>query len=189
MARIERLARAALAAGLILCLASCSYVVPLRAVFIDGRLGFVPAPGADLIGDCLFRVTISNAAGETMWEIDRPLAPPRPCPQWLPLLYGQAPAGMETLVAARPLRAGGVYILYGNSDATLTAAFRLRGDGAALRVENLRNGAREVLAARAAAGAWQAEQGRQAFEARERARTRNQAEVIFEDRPLPAEPH
>src|SRR3954470_15968540 len=102
MARLRDNVRAGAIALLLLGLSGCSYVVRLRAAFINGHLGFVFAEGERPEGSrCLNELILSNDAGETIWEIQRPQSQFGECDPWLPLTYGSAPPGLQTLVAAQ----------------------------------------------------------------------------------------
>src|SRR6185295_18966270 len=86
MARLSGPARATMAGLLLLSLSSCSYSIHVNAAFIDGHLGFVLAPGErDQRTNCLFRLVLSNEAGETVWGIERLEQSLDGCAPWLPL--------------------------------------------------------------------------------------------------------
>ncbi|HST35871.1 MAG TPA: hypothetical protein VLK25_04485 [Allosphingosinicella sp.] len=175
------------AAVLLLGLASCSFDYHLWGGFVDGRLALMPEKRAPP-GACP-DIAISDAAGRAVWSF-RPsaamLARPNGCRNWLPLRYGRAPAGSETIVRARTLRTGTVYVLEGYAGDLMQAAFRFHRRGNRIAVENLDLGSDEVIAARTAARQRRDREDRRDFEAK--MRPRNEAvEGPHGDRPLPAE--
>ena len=187
MAAARRRIRAGAAMLLLLALAACVLEVPLRAAFVGGRFGFVLGPGAPRnFFRCLDRMVVSDAAGETVWEIERVHPQLDNCGAWLPLLYGHAPAGMRTLVPPQRLRMDSVYVLQGWTGDNVEGAFVLHRAGRWVSVENLDPHGGAASAVAEAAAAWQRERHRRAFENAQRP----QNEIVegpFEDRPLPAE--
>lgn len=180
-----RLARFAVAALLLTALGSCSFAIPLDAVFINGRLGFILAAEGRGSGLCPYQLTIGDS-WEDVWEFEKPLnAQSEPCEDWLPLIYGQPPPGRLVTIAARRLRLDRVYVIL---DTPVEAAFRLRRVGSVVRVENVPWEGPEAQAAVAAASARRDQRSRERGEAFQR-ELQNTSEVIFEDAPLPPEQH
>jgi hypothetical protein len=186
MVRLEQAARVVAAGLLLLYLSSCSRFAFVDAAFVNGRLGFILAPGQPDRGTrCLFQLRISNEAGETVWEFQGPPRRLDSCEPWLPLLYRQAPPDMQTLVPAQRLRMEVAYILYGNDGDSIEGAFVLHRWSGRISVENLAWSSDRVANAQEAARHWQDEQSHRAFENAHR--PENEFEGPFEDRPLPPE--
>jgi hypothetical protein len=186
MARLSDIVRAGAIALFLLGLSGCSYDVRLQAAFINGHFGFVLAEGAHPERSrCLNELILSNDAGETIWEIQRPQSEFGECDSWLPLAYGSAPPGLRTLVAAHRLETERVYSLRGHAFNSIESAFVLHRAGASLSVENLDPHGHRAGAVAGAANYWQAEQDRRAFENAQR--PEHQDGVPFADRPLPPE--
>lgn len=189
MARIRTILRATGGALLLLGLSACSHSVRVRAAFISGRFGFVLADGERPQGShCLARLLLSNQAGETVWELERPEIRLDGCDPWLPLPYGSTPPGVRTLVAAPRLQMEIVYVLYAEAFDSVEGAFVLHRAGNRLSVENLDLRSDRVANAQEAARNWQGEQSDRAHDNAQRP----QNEIFegpFQDRPLPPEQH
>lgn len=190
MARTRSSARAAAAALFALGLVACSYSVKLSAVFVNGHIGFIPADaGGRSPGPCLSHLTLSNEAGETVWELHRPGYTPSACDPWLPLIYGTAPPGLRVLVAPqRRLQMDIVYVLRGYAFNGIEGAFILHRDGPRITVENIDRYSPRANAAAMAADNRQAEQYQREFDNAHQLTDHN-FEGPFKDRPLPPEQH
>jgi len=95
-----------------------SYVLTAR----DGDGHFAPHA-------CVRRIAVIEA-GRTIWEIENPgngwPHEARRCDSTsFPIIYGRAPAGFATVVAAVPLRADGDYVIVGEGVARYHGRFRL----------------------------------------------------------------
>ena len=131
-------AGAALAAVL---LSACQYDFPVRATLRDGRY-VLTAPytaGRFAPHTCVARLAVIEDES-VIWEIANPAVgwpnEGRDCARSdFPIVYGEAPPGFTTVVAARPLRRGGVYRIEGGGISGYHGRFAIRSD---LSVDNRR---------------------------------------------------
>lgn len=136
-----------LAAPLLLLFAtsSCSVIRIVEALVVDGALTFVAAnPKTAELPYCLMDFELIDEDRTVMWEIrsSERIAEGGTCVSDLPLVYGRAPAGAETLVAPKPLVGGRNYVIQGWKGGQLGGAFHYRADPPAAR--NIKYGSREA---------------------------------------------
>jgi hypothetical protein len=119
-----------------LSLSGCSADYPLKASFRDGKLYFDGAEKDWFFGRtgfCPRYFSVQSETGETVWRIETGLYPSE-C-KLFPVAYGQTPKGWETVVPAKALKSGGLYILNGQGGDAYHGAFRYR-ERRQLSVEN-----------------------------------------------------
>jgi hypothetical protein len=148
---MSRPVQVALSLVLLLATASCSVTHILLAVVRDGTILFVARNDkAGRAPICLYDLELIDENRTTMWSIAAPRteAGGATCvTQSFPLVYGRAPAGTDTLMAARSLEEGRLYVIRAwiRSEAQLGpswgGAFRYAADPPAAR--NIEYGSRE----------------------------------------------
>lgn len=119
-----------------LSLAGCSADYPLKAFFKDSKLYFDGAERDWFFGRtgfCPEYFSVQSQSGETVWRIETDLYP-SDCTLF-PVAYGIAPKGWETVVPAKPLKSGELYVLKGEGGDRYHGAFRYR-EGKVISVEN-----------------------------------------------------
>lgn len=109
-------------------IASCTLNYDVRATFVNGRLAFMIEDDTAERPQCPDSFAVEDEDGTTMWEFSMPrVSGPQPrCQVVSPLIYGKAPAGASTIVPARPLVSGHLYLIEGWGDGSLSGAFRYR---------------------------------------------------------------
>lgn len=111
-------------------LAGCQYSFPVKAVR-HGESYVLQAEGGSgrFAPKACIRTLAVKRAGETIWEIHNPRNGwDGACDKDFPLVYGEAPKGFETVVAARPLAPGMLYTIEGAGVARLHGAFAIKAD-------------------------------------------------------------
>ena len=128
--------RALAASAAFLLLGSCQGPdIVVEAAFVGNRLAFVAAdPGETGDGSCWNGALVVDDRLEPVWQTDSPAD--GTCRWVLPLIYGRAPPGDSTLVAARRLEPGRLYLFLGDTS-WLVAAFALSRAGDRTIVHNV----------------------------------------------------
>ena len=109
--------------------------VRVHAAFIGRALAFVSAKGGDGGSFCWKDATVVDATLRPAWRFTAPGT--GECRALLPLFYGRAPDGAETVAAARPLEPGRLYVLVGDATASVSGAFALSRVGKGQLVTNV----------------------------------------------------
>ena len=118
-------------------LASCQPPeIAVRAAFFGNALAFVAAdPGdADAQG-CWSEGAVVDDGLRPVWRFRGPRT--GQCRNLFPIVYGRAPDGAETAVAASALEPGRLYLFIGDATAGVSGAFALTRAGSARIVHNV----------------------------------------------------
>lgn len=120
--------RASLLMLFALALGSCSYVIPIRAGFENGKLVFT---GDDMevrsYPSCLGEFAVVGEDGIDAWRFEVPLEirqAKSSCGPNLPITYGDAPRDAKVTTPARPLEHGKLYFITGYAGNSYDGAFR-----------------------------------------------------------------
>jgi hypothetical protein len=118
-------------------LASCQPPdIVVRAGFLGNALAFVAAdPGDSGSPFCWSEVNVVDDRLRPVWRFTAPLG--GECNGLFPLLYGRAPEGGETAIAAARLEPGRLYLLIGQATAGVHGAFALTRAGSSTIVHNV----------------------------------------------------
>lgn len=130
------------AAGIVLlALASCSRIFPVRAAFLDGRLVFVSEEFERLEYPwCIDRFAIVDDSGSPVWKFDVQdvvVSAERRCAAHFPIPYGEAPQGAAIEQPAQRLQRGRLYLIQGWGSDGVEGAFTLYRAGGRLAVANV----------------------------------------------------
>ena len=119
-----------------LSLSGCIADYPLKAFVKDGKVYFDGA-GWDWFlgrtGFCPKYFSVQSQSGETVWRIE-PNHQIAEC-KLFPVAYGIAPEDWGSVVSAKPLKSGELYLLKGQGGDSYHGAFRYR-ERRAVSVEN-----------------------------------------------------
>jgi hypothetical protein len=112
---MSRPAKVALSLLLLLATSSCSVTHILLAVVRDGAVHLVAKDEKVARSPiCLYDLQLIDENQTTMWSIATPRTEGGAAAcvtQNFPLIYGRAPSGTDTLVEARPLEDGRLYVI------------------------------------------------------------------------------
>ncbi len=108
-------------------LGSCSYTIPIRAGFQNGKLVFTGDDMRISPSGCLGEFAIIGEDGVDAWRFEVPLEIRRAksrCGPNLPIAYGVAPHDAKVIMPPRPLEHGKLYFITGYAGDTYHGAFR-----------------------------------------------------------------
>lgn len=108
--------------------------VPAEAAFVNGRLAFVAPNGGEPTG-CWQQGAVIGESLRPAWQFSGPGT--GTCGPLFPLIYGDAPAGTHTEVAAAKLEPRRLYLLLGDVTGEVSAAFALSRAGGRTMVRNV----------------------------------------------------
>lgn len=108
-------------------LGSCSFTIPIRAGFQNGKLVFTGDDMRISPSGCLGEFAIIREDGVDAWRFEVPLETRRAnrrCGPNLPIIYGTAPRDAKVITHPQPLEHGRLYFITGYAGDTYNGAFR-----------------------------------------------------------------